>query len=361
MLINRRTAMLGMVSATALPVLGTGKLWAQETVPLTISSSHPLTIPWVKPLKTIVVDRSNTLLEEMGSKHRIQWTEAFGGTLYNFNDTLEAVSTQLTDMGWIGSLFEPSALPLQNIMYSTPFATQTVAQAINTMNRLNAEQPAMKAEWKRNNVSFFGSCVSDGYSLFTKKPIEKLSDLEGMKILGGTVLAPWVEAVGATLIATGIPQMYSQMQTGVGDGVLLIATGAYPLRLHEVAPHVTRVETGPLTFGGFGVNADTYEGLPEDVQQVLAELGAGYSTENARLIVERETEVFELFEKEGATVRAMPDEQKREWVDHMPDLGKAWVDAVESPDVPAREIMRAFMETVQAEGADPLRDWSANL
>ena len=339
MLINRRTAMMGMISATALPLLGTRKLLAAETVPLTISSSHPLTIPWVKPLKTIVVDRSNELLEEMGSNHRIEWTEAFGGTLYNFNDTLEAVSTQLTDMGWIGSLFEPSALPLQNIMYSTPFTTQTVAQAINTMNRLNAEQPAMKAEWARNNVSFFGSCVSDGYSLFTKKPIEKLSDLEGMKILGGTVLAPWVEALGATLIATG----------------------AYPLRLHEVAPHVTRVETGPLTFGGFGVNSDTYEGLPDDVQKVLAELGAGYSTENARLIVEREKEVFELFEKEGATVRVMPDEQKKEWVERMPDLGKAWVDAVESPDVPAREIMRAFMETVVAEGADPLRDWSANL
>lgn len=361
MQITRRTAMMGMISATALPVLGSGKVFAQETIPLTISSSHPLTIPWVTPLKTIVVERSNKLLEEMGSKHRIDWTEAFGGTLYNFKDTLEAVSTQLTDMGWIGSLFEPAALPLQNIMYSTPFVTQTVAQATNTMNRLNSEQPAMKEEWSRQNVSFFGSCVSDGYSLFTKKPIEKLSDLEGMKILGGTVLAPWVEPLGATLIATGIPQMYSQMQTGVGDGVLLISTGAYPLKLHEVAPHVTRVDTGPLTFGGFGVNSDTYNALPDDVQQVLAELGAGYSTENARLIVEREKQVFDLFEKEGATVSDMPKAQKEEWVNRMPDLGKAWVDAVEGPDVPAREIMMAFMETVQAEGANPLRDWSAGL
>lgn len=361
MTMSRRTAVSAIISATAMPLIGGGKAFAQETIPLTIASSHPLVIPWVGPLKTVIVDKSNAMLEERGSNYRIDWTEAFGGTLYKFTETLEAVTTQLTDMGWIGSLFEPAALPLQNIMYSTPFATQTVAQAINTMNKLNAEQPAMKEEWARQKITFFGSCVSDGYSLYTKKPIEKLSDLEGLKILGGVSLAPWIEPLGASLVATGIPQMYSQVQTGVGDGVLLISTGAYPLKLHEVAPHVTRVDTGPLTFGGFGINTDTYEALPEDVQQVLAELGAEYSEENARLIVEREKAVFDAFAKEGATVADMPAEQKQEWVDRMPDMGAAWVKAVEATGAPAREIMKAFMETVQAEGAKPLRDWSANI
>lgn len=360
MMISRRTAVAGMISATALPLLG-GKALAQKTIPLTMASSHPLVIPWVGPLKTVIVDKSNAMLEERGSDYRIDWTEAFGGTLYNFTETLEAVTQQVTDMGWIGSLFEPAALPLQNIMYSTPFVTQTVAQATNTMNKLNAERPAMKEEWARQNITFFGSCVSDGYSLYTKKPIEKLSDLEGLKILGGVSLAPWIEPLGASLVATGIPQMYSQLQTGVGDGVLLISTGAYPLKLHEVAPFVTRVDTGPLTFGGFGINSDTYNGLPEDVQQVLAELGGQYSEENARLIVEREKKVFEAFAKEGATVSDMPAEQKQEWVDRLPDLGLAWVEATEKTGAPAREIMKAFMETVQAEGAKPLRDWSANI
>jgi len=361
MLISRRTALSGIASAAALPLIGRGKAFAQNTIPLTMASSHPLVIPWVGPLKSVIVDKSNAMLEERGSDSRIEWTEAYGGTLYKFTETLEAVTTQLTDMGWIGSLFEPAALPLQNIMYSTPFATQTVAQAINTMNKLNAEQPAMKEEWARQNVSFFGSCVSDGYSLYTKKPIEKLSDLEGLKILGGVSLAPWIEPLGASLVATGIPQMYSQVQTGVGDGVLLISTGAYPLKLHEVAPYVTRVDTGPLTFGGFGINTDTYESLPEDVQQVLAELGAEYSKANAALIVEREKSVYEAFAAEGATVTDMPAEQKQEWVDRLPDLGVAWVEAVEATGAPARDIMKIFMETVQAEGATPLRDWSANI
>ena len=153
------------------------------------------------------------MLEARGSNYRINWTEAYGGALYNFNDTLEAVSQQLTDMGWIGSIWEPATLPLQNIMYSVPFTTQTVSQAINTMNRLNDSEPAMQREWVDQNISFFGSCVSDGYHLLAKKPIEKLFDLEGLRLLGVPVCAPWVEAVGATLVNTGIPAMYGQLQT----------------------------------------------------------------------------------------------------------------------------------------------------
>ena len=359
--ISRRSMVAGMIAATS-PLALTRTSWAAtETIQLTIASSHPVFIPWVTPLKTVVVDKSNAMLEERGSNYRIEWTEAFGGTLYNFNDTLEGVTQQLTDMGWIGALWEPATLPLQNIMYSTPFATSTVRQAIDVMNTLNDTEEAMQKEWQAQNISFFGSCVSDGYQLFTKKPIDKLSDLEGVKLLGAPVCAPWVEPLGATLVNTGIPAMYSQLETGVGDGTILIATGAEALKLYEVAPFVTRVDTGPLTFGGFGINSDTYNGLPEDVQQVLAELGREYSFENARIIEEREAVVFDKFTDGGATVATMPQEQRVEWINRLPDLGKNWVDANEAKGIPARRIMKEFMDVLRDLGGEPLRDWSANI
>lgn len=362
LLISRRSVLAGGASLAALGAVGAGRATAQtNTIPLTISSSHPLTIPWVEPLKSVIVDKSNRMLEEMGSENRIEWTEAFGGALYGFEDTLEAVTQQLTDMGWIGALWEPSALPLQNIMYSTPFATDTVQQAVDVMNGLNATSEAMKAEWDRQNIVFFGCCVSDGYHLFTKKPIETLDDVKGLKILGAPVCAPWIEPLGATLVSTGLPAQYSQLQTGVGDGSILIATGAYPLKIHEVAPFVTLVDTGPLTFGGFGVNKDTYAGLPEDVQKVLAELGPQYSAENARIVEERQKTAIAKMAEEGATISEMPQEQRVAWVEAMPDLGEIWVEENEPKGIPAREIMKAFMASVKEHGGSPLRDWSANL
>lgn len=334
---------------------------AVETINLTIASSHPLTIPWVGPLKTIVVDKSNARLEAMGSNYRINWTEAFGGSLYGFNDTLEAVSDGLTDIGWIGSLFEPAKLPLQNIMYSTPFATSDVNKTVAVMNTLNQKSEAMKAEWEANNVVFLGVCVSDGYHLFTKKPITKLSDLDGLKILGAASAAPWLAGTNATLVATGLPAQYSQLQTGVGDGSLLIATGAWPLKIHEVAPYVTLIDTGPLTFGGLGFNKDKWETLPDDVKKVLTELGNEYSLENARLIEERAAAALTQMKDAGATIAELPPEERKKFIDTMPNVALTWVETNEKGGVPARQIMKDFMAEIRAQGDTPGRDWDAGL
>lgn len=357
---TRRTMVAGMISLTAPAMLG-GRATAQNTINLTMSSSHPTTLAWVQPLQTVIVERSNALLEERGSDHRINWTEAYGGALYGFGETLSAITQNLTDMGWIGALWEENNLPLQNIMFRTPFSTQTVRQAVNAMNRLNAENPAMKAEWERHNITYFGTCVSDSYQIFLKEPISSLEELRGKRIIGVPTLAPWVEPLGASLVPSGLPQMYSQLQTGVGDGVLIIGTGAYPLKLHEQAPFILRLDTGPFCFGGFGINSDVYNSLPEDVQAVLAELGMEYSEENARIIEELEPRVFSLFEAEGATVLDTPPGLREEYVNGLGDLAGAWVRDLESRGVPARDVLLAYMDTLRDEGAVPLRDWAQDV
>jgi C4-dicarboxylate-binding protein DctP len=358
--LNRRTMLAGMITATT-PLVGGRKAIAQETINLTIGSSHPTFLPWVGPLKTIVVDKSNAMLEERGSNYRINWTEAFGGTLYDFNDTMEAITQNIADIGWVGALFEPTAMPLQNLPYYTPFVMQTMQQAIGTMNRLNQEQEPFKKEWSNQNIITFGASVSGGYHLFTKKPIEQLSDLEGLKILGVPAIAAWVEPLGATLINSALPANYNQLKNGEGDGVAMIATGANGYKLYEQAEFITRVDTGPVTHGGFGINADTYNSLPEDVQAVIAELGLGYSLENARLCEGLETTDFEQMAAAGATVHDMPDEQKLEWVNRMPDIGKNWVAETEAQGIPGGDMLKVFMATAREEGAVPLRDWAAGI
>lgn len=360
MLVKRRATLGLIVGAVATPIVGTKSASAQTTIRLTMASSHPTVLPWTAPLET-VVQQSNALLEDRGSEYRIDWTEAYGGQLYGAGETLEAITQNIADSGWIGALFEPSALPLQNIMYSTPFATSTVEQALQTMNSLNRDEQAMIDEWSGHDIVFLGASVSDGYSLFLKEPMDNIADIAGRKILGAAATASYVEAMGATLLPGALPDYYSQLQTGAGDGVLLVGTGVYPLKLHEVAPYGVRVDTGPLTFGGLGINKTVFDGLPEDVQQVLIEMGTLYSNQNAEMIAEREAIAWENMAAEGATIRTMPPEEKQQWVDALPDLGQLWVEENEANGVPARAIMTKFMAALREAGAEPLRDWSANI
>ncbi|WP_208016289.1 hypothetical protein [Meridianimarinicoccus aquatilis] len=90
------------ISAAAISLAGVAA--QAETYELTMASSHPTVLPWVGQLSTLVVAETNNRLEAMGSEDRVEWTEAYGGSLYGFKDTLEAVGDGLTDAGWVGTL-----------------------------------------------------------------------------------------------------------------------------------------------------------------------------------------------------------------------------------------------------------------
>jgi TRAP-type C4-dicarboxylate transport system substrate-binding protein len=347
----RGLAIIGVAVAPAFAV-------AQEMVPITISSSHPTAVPWVGGMQTHIVEPANARLEAMGSNYRIEWTEAFGGSLYDFNETLEAVEEGLTDMGWVGALWEGAKMPLQNIMFSTPFVTSDPVLAVEVLNEMNDTLPAMQEEWSRHNLVFLGASVNDTYHLMTNFPVNSLADLDGRKIVGAPALGPWLGGTGAVPVAGGLPTMYQSIQTGVAEGAIIIPTGAFPLRLHEVAPYVTLVDTGVTTIGGVAVNADSWARFPEDVKTVLKELGREYSLGHAELVKQRSDEVVAQMQEAGATVTRLPEDQRQAWVAGLPDLGNEWVATVEAQGIPGREIMTAYMDTMKAAGATPMRDWS---
>ena len=86
--------LLGLIAAGAMavPVAVT----AQETINLTVASSHPTVVPWVGMIQTHFMARTDEILAETGN-YQIEWNEAFGGTLYKANATLSSVEEGITD------------------------------------------------------------------------------------------------------------------------------------------------------------------------------------------------------------------------------------------------------------------------
>ena len=156
---------------------------------------------------------------------------------------------------------------------------------------------------------------------------------------------------------SNLGQMYSQLQTGIADGVILIATGAWPLKIHEVAPFITEVDTGPLTFGGSAMNTASFTKMPPDVQKVLRTLGREYSDENARLIGVRLDVAMKGMVAGGAKVAKMPEADRKKWAMSIAPLGKLWVENLEKRGIQAKPILAEFMDTVRQRGGKPLRDW----
>ena len=294
-----------------------------QSIRLTIASSHTTGLPWVGVMHTLVVPESNRRLEAMGSPHRIRWTEAYGGSLYKYNNTLEAVEIGLTDIGWVGTLWELSKMPLQNVTYYAPFVTDDYEMIFEIMNELNERVPALNDAWTAQNQHFLGGSVLDTYHLMTNFPVRTVEDLRGRKILAPGPSAAWLEGTGAVPVEGGLTTYYTQIQTGVADGVLTILTGAPPYRIHEVAPYITLVGLGGQFTGGMSINLDTWNALPEDVQSVLGELGREYSRGVADELGVRYERGLASMEADGATIYQLPMEEKLKWLNGLPNIAGA--------------------------------------
>jgi TRAP-type C4-dicarboxylate transport system substrate-binding protein len=328
-----------------------------ETIRLTIASSHVTALPWVGVMASLVVPESNRRLEAMGSPHRIRWTQAYGGSLYKFENTLEAVEIGLTDIGWVGTLWELSKMPLQNVTYYTPFVTDDYQMIYEIMNELHESVPALTDAWTEHNQRFLGGSVLDTYHLMTNFPVDSIDDLRGRKILAPGPSASWLEGTGAVAVDGGLTTYYTQIQTGVADGVITILTGAPPYRIHEVAPYITLVGIGGQLTGGMSINLDTWNSLPEDVQEVLAQLGREYSVGVAEELGVRYTNGLESMQADGAIVTELSQTERLRWLDALPNIAGRWADATEARGRPAREVLEIYMNAVRAHGGVPLRDW----
>jgi TRAP-type C4-dicarboxylate transport system substrate-binding protein len=113
---------------------------------------------------------------------------------------------------------------------------------------------------------------------------------------------------------------------------------------------------GQLT-GGFAVNLDTWNRLPDDVRAVLEELGPAYSDALAAELGRRYDAGLARMQSEGAIVSELPPAEKEQWIAAMPNIAQRWAEATEARGIPAGEIVRAFMNAVRERGGSPLRDW----
>lgn len=352
--------LLGVITAAAIAIPAT--LSAQETINLTVASSHPTVVPWVGFIKTHFMARTDELLAKTG-KYKIAWNEAFGGQLYKANATLTSVEEGITDVGWVFSFLEAAKLPLSQASSNAPFSTANPAVLLDVMQELLATNEAFRDEWERHNLKVLGLTATDLYDIYTKKRLTGIADIKGMKISAPGVLGNWLRGTGANAVDGALTTFYTDIQTGVSDGVLTLALGALPTKIYEVAPYIHRFDAGAAFSGAVAINRDSWDALPEDVQNAMVEAGKYYTEAHGKDLVGRHEFALNKMVELGAnqdprvTIIPMSAGERAKWVSLLPDLAGDWAAPLEQRGIPAREFMKQYMDGLRSRGEKPVRDW----
>ena len=358
------TRRIALATGLALGLTGAmgGVANAQETINMTAIDGYPERSMWVKEFSGFFIPRVNEELAKSGN-YKINWQEAYGGQIVKPRGVLEGIKLGLGDIGIVTTIFHNSALPSQGISAVTPFVSADARIVAKAVDEIAKEFPQMGSELAAENQVYLATgVVLDTYQMFSKTPINSLSDLEGQKVAGAGYNLRYLEGInGAAGVRGGLPNFYNMIQTGVVDAAMLWPEAAKTFKIAEVAPYMLKADLGAVNSKTVTVNADVWAKLPVEVKDVLQAVSVEYRDHVAGIAMDRAEESLAAYVEGGGTVVEMTAAERQAWADSMPNIAVDWAKKLDSTGAPGSAMLIAYMDKLKAAGMTPLRDWAAEL
>jgi TRAP-type C4-dicarboxylate transport system substrate-binding protein len=331
---------------------------AQQQIRLTIVSGNAPAFTPIGAAIEAFIPKVDELLAKSG-KYKINWVQGWSGSIVKPRGELEGVETGLGDVGIVPGPFYPDKMSLFQVGYHTPFTTKDLDISTAGMNDLLAKVPEMTQQMQKfKQIPLRISGVGDNYVLFTKREITKFSDLKGMKIAAVGANQPWVQAAGATPVATELATQYNALQTGVFEGIVLWQQAFTAFRLCELAKYRLNVDFGSVSPMALTVNTDVWNKFPDEVKAAFREAAAHWATESDRRIKTNSEAGRQRCEKEqGMKTTELSAADRRAWAMAMPNVAKAWAKRADDVKLPGTKILTAWMDYMREKKQPIVRQW----
>jgi TRAP-type C4-dicarboxylate transport system substrate-binding protein len=269
------------------------------------------------------------------------------------------VQSGAADAGNVAYGAYPEYFPAFGFDYSFLFGPSDPEIVVKAMDGVLKEFPQFDEDFAAQNLKHLFLLPWDNYDLGSVDPIETVDDLKGKRVGCWGIWAPkWVEAAGASGVATPAPDRYTQLMTGVLDVSLLPVDVHMSLKLYEVAKHWTISNIGAFVPEPNNMNLDTWNDLPADIQKIMMDTGEEVAIEHTAILKGSRQDAFAEMEKAGVIIHTMSDEERAKWAEQYPDVPGEWAAEVAAKGYPAYEMVQRYQELCAEYGHVWLREWA---
>lgn len=352
----QKTLIAALFAALAAPV----SVAHAETFRLTIGAGHPVpAASWVAPMQSFLQVEVKKRVEQK-TPHKIEWVEAYGGSVAKLGEVLEAIENGLLDIGDVHVPFEPSKMLAYNFGYFVPFGTENAVQSGLAAQKVFAAYPQLGANLeKRFNQVYIATGAVTCYNLVTTFAWTKVEQLAGRKIAAAGPNIPWLKAVNAVPVQSNLNEAYTSLQTGVYDGWIMIPDATYSFKLHEVARNYTITSFGAIPNTMITMNRNTWRKLPKEVQAIFLQVGREYTKLQTEASQVKSENAIKLMKEAGTTVRELSWEEKVKWANALTNIPKEKAAEISATGMPG-DVVYAYINNLKALGVKFPRDWSAS-
>lgn len=345
-----RCITLAAAAGIAAAVAGPASAETPKTFTLQIASGHSPALMYVKELQDYFVPEVTRRVAAR-TPYKINFKEAYGGSLVKVAETLEGVQTGVVDIGAYCVCFEPSKLYLQNFQYWLPFGPTKTAESMQVARAVYNQVPELTNIYeKKYNQKLLALMGFDNYDLFGTFRLDKISDVKGRKIGGAGPDLPWIDPVGAIPVSTTLPDVYQSLQTGVYDAVLLSADTYNNYKMYEVAPYYMKIGFGSITNTSLTMNTDSLQRLPEDVQKIIFEVAHEVEAHNGWRNDQEVTRNLDEAAKHGAKLTSIDPKTRRQWAETLKDWPNKKAQEADARGLPGSKTMALDIQEAENRG-----------
>jgi len=273
---------------------------------------------------------------------KVQITMFYGGTLTPADKCYDGVVKGISDIGFSVLAYTRGKFPLTEVS-DLPLGIKTGLVATKVINEYFKK--FKPREFDEVKVMYF-----HGHGpgiLHTKKPVNKLEDLKGMKIRCTGMAAKIVAALGATPVAMPMGETYDALSRGVVDGSMAPQEALQGWKWGEVVKYTIENFGSSYSTGFFVVmNKDKWNSLPPDVQKTIEQINEEY--------IEKQGKVWDEIDKAGRDftigrgnkiITLSPEEDQR-WEKAVRPLLTEYKKNMKDKGLPGEEVLSFYLQTI---------------
>lgn len=274
---------------------------------------------------------------EIATRGQVKINVFPGGTLLKARETYDGVASGSADLGVGVFAYNRGRFPvmegfeLPGIYFGSCTATTLVAE--EGVKKFNPKELSdTKLMWLYS--------VGPG-SLYSKKPVKRLSDLKGMRIRATGLTAKSIKALGAVPVAMPMPEAYEALSKGVVDGNIGPPEILKGWKQAEVTKYITILPPVYNSVHYCVMNLKKWNSLPPGVRYAIEKVNEAYSVKAGQIWDNQmKANGIDFGVKEhGMKILRLPEEDNKRAFTLMQPILDDYVERMNKKGLPGKAIL----------------------
>jgi len=279
---------------------------------------------------------------EKRTNGKVQITVFPGGTLTPADKCYDGVVKGISDIGFSVFAYTMGKFPLTQVA-DLPLGMKSGLVATKLINEYYKKfKPKELDEVKVMYLHGHGPGL-----LHTKKPVNKLEDLKGMKIRCTGMAAKIVSALGGVPVAMPMGETYDALSRGVVDGSMAPQEALQGWKWGEVVKSTIENFGSSYSTAMFVVmNKQKWNVLSPDVQQIIEQVNEEYAEKQGKLWDEIDKAGRDFTLSRGNKIISLSQDEDWKWQKAVKPILDDYVKSMKDKGLPGQDVLRFYLETI---------------